>query len=187
MLKVEKLTKHRREVSLFCPGRGKTQDLKRIHPELATVEEFSGLSPAELRFAWYYGIYFANAQIQIRLSNSLQFAFYDKLSPEDKKKYLNKNFPAKVVAAINKFQTYDLDLRIQARWIDEKILGDWKKILSIDVDAIDDWDDKKRYIDIQKTIMGAIKRCEAGFGVRETNFLSEEQENLLSEFHKNKK
>jgi len=186
MLNIQSLINHRREASLFCPKRGKNQDLLRLYPELTKVKEFKKLSPDEVLFAWYYAIYFGKAQSGVRLESSMDFAFYGKLSPEQEADYRNLKFSEEVAGAINKFQTYNLDIRTETKFMDQAMLQNWKRITMIDVMSLEDWDEKKKYVDVSRTIMNEIPalvaRIEEGYGVRETEFLSEEQENLISEY-----
>lgn len=187
-LPIENETQSRREQSLFAPTKGKNVDLKRLHPELANEKEFAGISAAELRFAWYYAIYYAKADPAVRLRKSIEFGFWDRLTPSQKKDYLNHKFPDTVNKAIAKFTTYDLDSRVVARFITELTLQNWKILLDIDMGELLDWEDKKKYIDMSKTITSnlpeLIRQVESGFGVRETKFDKTVKESYINDFHR---
>lgn len=194
LMPVEKLTDNRREISLFCPGKGKGQDLKRLYPELASVEEFKSLSTSELRFAWYYGIYFANSSNErIRIESSLNFSFWGKLRKDQYNDYIHGNFPDKVRVAIERMQKFDLDSRLKARFICEMTLYVWQKILDTDIATNKEatWGEKKQYVDVSSTILKElptlIKQMESGFGVREAVFEKEVTEKFIESYHDSEK
>lgn len=183
-LPVEKLTKHRDELSVFCSTRGRNTDLKKLHPELATTQEFNGISPPQLKFAWYYAIRFAKAQEDVRIEKSISLAFYEPLNADEAFKYKNGNFPEKVRKAIAKFGEYDLDIRVRARLISEIVLYNWEQLVDIDIDDAET--DKSQYVVMSKTIISnmpeLIKQVENGFGVRESK-VKDVQEKFINDFH----
>jgi len=191
---VEKLTRRRDELSLFCTHTGRGSDLKKMYPELAKEKEFEGISPNDLKFAWYYAVHFANAREPARTNKSIQFGYFNAIDPGEERKLRNGNFSDKIKRAIAKFRTYDLDARREATLIAQVSLYNDRKILDIDIDELvdeegkRDWDSLKKYVDIKRTILNdlpeKIALVESGFGVRETKYEKKEvTEKLIDNFH----
>jgi hypothetical protein len=167
------------------------------YPELAKEKEFQGLRTDELKFAWYYGVFYGakrDSKEKISLCVKHSFVRADGTvtrSPREIDEYKSGNFPQHVAAAITKFSTYNIDARYRARFIAERALQNLEQFVEYDEDSVD-WDQRKKYTDtitsIIKEIPNIIAMAESGHGVKDVNLSKFEFTSpMIDRWHQSKK
>lgn len=116
---------------LFSPVEG--EDLRDTFPELRDYEEFADLGYEELLFANEYG---NPTRANSRIANPIEKAekcfqaAFVKNSDEDlRSRYVNEQFPAEVLRAVKKFQSFDPGIRRRTLKIHEKIFGNYEELM----------------------------------------------------------
>jgi hypothetical protein len=176
-------------VTVFEPqeGGGFTQsdlDELRSYPELENVKG------SFLEFVWFYGnrtspLYNISPQknkIKQCLSKSKLEGL---LSFDDKESYLSGNFPEHIQAAIERMGEFNATIRGRAHEINNKIFDNFEKIINRDVDAMEDTEETKKYVDICSTIVKGmpdlVKQIETSFGLKtKLKKDGEKQEGLMN-------
>lgn len=162
-------------IFLLFPPKG-DRPLTVTYPELKEIPEFVKISPAELRFAWYYSIPYNGFPMKDRITKSIKDAFGDSLTEEQKNKLSYNNWSDDLRAACSRFDTFNLSGRLKIKSITENLLAKYESIINTDVNDIintKNWEELKKWTsvtqDIYKQLPDIIKRLEDGYGVGEVN------------------
>jgi len=174
---------------LFVPVVSK--DLRKTYPELSRIEEFKDMNSLDLKFCWYYSIYFADLEdVKQKVKKSIDHSYGDTINRVDNDRFMKLDFPDRIVAAIKKFETFDIGVRFRARMITERQLQAFEKLSIADVDNVGkvliyDEDDKNHedaigekrdwtqvnafvntQVKINESLPELISRMEEGFGIK---------------------
>ena len=180
------------DILLFPPHDG--VDMFQEYPELASLEEFVGLSEEDLRFVWYasnvtspiYKRYYSNRKKLIE--KSMVEAYGKNIRTKESIKFasfMNFSFPAKIRIAMDKMQSFRVTARIKAQ---DAIDKSFDNILSIAKDAPSNEStisDRKAYTstvaEISKILPIILKQVEEGFGIRRSEVGSGRDDTLMDE------
>jgi hypothetical protein len=183
------MTKELTNKDLFVPVVSK--DLRKTYPELAKIEEFKDMNSLDLKFCWYYAIYFSDiVDVKEKVRKSIDHSYGDVISRIDKDRFMRLDFPDRIIVAVKKFETFDIGVRFQARMITERQLQAFEKLSIADVDNVGkiliyDEDDKNHedpigekrdwtqvnafvntQVKINESLPELINRLEEGFGIK---------------------
>jgi hypothetical protein len=174
---------------LFVPVVSK--DLRKTYPELARIEEFKDMNSSDLKFCWYYAIYFADLEdVKQKVKKSIDHSYGDVISRIDHDRFMKLDFPDRILVAIKKFETFDIGVRFRARMITERQLQAFEKLSIADVDNVGkvliydeddrnhedaigekrDWTQVNAFVNTQvkinESLPELINRMEEGFGIK---------------------
>lgn len=158
---------------LFHPGE---KNLKRIYPELAKYDEFDSLTETEMRFCYYYGVYYDHIEGDSKRLKLALWKIGSRIDEATRKAYQHNKMPTKVKAAMAKMQQFDIKLRFRAKKMTEQILENFEQVTSLTTEDFKtetgsvDMDSLKKHIDlcinISKELPNIVQKAEAGYGVR---------------------
>lgn len=122
---------------LFAPK--SHRGLKVDYPELNSYEEFKSLRQAEMLFVWWYACksspYFdldkPERDIVEMCLEKAKMRFDD---PKTKEKFLSRDFPPKIDAAVKVMNTFEPSVRILAKLSAIRSLNNVKKLTSLELD-----------------------------------------------------
>ena len=185
--------------------------MKDEYPELADVPEFEKCNVDELKFVWYYSVFYRlmkNETARIKLSVEAAFLkhgiWVNAATSKVREQYFEGNFPEDIRVAINKMANYDPGARVSAKLIAEATLRTYQfMISSISEDVLNeevdsegdakpvDWDVRKKQVDtmatINKEIPNVLSQVETGFGIRKKDKNTIDYLGGLDKWHENNK
>lgn len=166
------------------------QDMRRTYPELARIEEFKNMRALDVKFAWYYAIYYQDEEDHDkRVKKSIQNAYHDGLNESLIKRYLSLDFPMDIKKAIVRFEHVDIGARLRAKFTSERILKGFEKLAETDVDTVGvvkiyregddepigekrDWNQVSAFVNsmtkINESMPGLLQRAEEAYGIKTT-------------------
>lgn len=163
----------------------KERDLRLTYPELAKIEEFSGLHKKEVRLCWLIGnrtspIYTMNKADKIRRAMDMVYR-KDEISRSADLTRLyelsegEKSIPDKILSGIERMAWFDPDNRLKAKLITQ-LMFDTMAQMVVDGSSnlnMMDMDEKKKYMDLMvkanSEMPEMIKTLESGYGVKLVN------------------
>jgi len=181
------------EKDLFVPI--VNRDLRIAYPELAKIEEFKPIRSLDVKFCWYYAIYFADITPETeRIQQAINHSYRSEIKPADLDRFLKGNFSDSIKAAIKKFESFDIGSRIRAKFTAERTLAAFEKLAGTNVDTVGvvkiylsldqqsaekggdepigekrDWNQVNAYVNsmvkINESLPGLVSVVEQGFGV----------------------
>jgi len=181
------------EKDLFVPV--VNRDLRISYPELAKIEEFKGMRSLDVKFCWYYAIYFADIQdVSDRAKQAIANSYRNEIKQDDLNRFLRGNFSDSIKSGIRKFESFDIGSRIRAKFTAERMLDAFEKLARTDVDTVGvvkiymaldqqmaakggeepigekrDWNQVNAYVNsmvkINESLPGLVNVVEQGFGV----------------------
>lgn len=160
------------------------------YPELKEVEEFVKLTPKELLFVWYYTIPYSGYPIKDRVKLSINDAYGDDISDNEKNKLIYDNWNSDLRSAAAKMETYNLSARMKSKAISEQIFANLRKIVNLDISGLIDeqkWEDIKKYTaicgDITDQLPDMIRKIEDGYGVGEVAVTYRGEGNFMGSYY----
>jgi len=166
------------EVMLFRPDG--LRDLRRMYPELNGVTEFKGLTNREMVFIWYYSNrtspnYNNHLKEIDKIKSCFDKAFSGKKFWEEEMDYNSGILPERIRKGCKKMEEYDIDVRLRAKMMVNKILKRFDETVNIDTSSFIDDEGildiarKKAHIDacskIAEKLPELIAQIEHGYGV----------------------
>jgi hypothetical protein len=189
-----------KNVYLFGPKNKK--DLKIEYPELGKVPEFQKLTVSELLFVWWYANQTSPIVRDDKLADKLRvMAAYEiafgvattETNEARKKQYYSGNFPSTISMAIDVMRKFNPTVRARAKFIIDKILTNYEKMVDVNVDDFKDekgeinWTGRNNYVTsaakISDTLPQLINQSEQGFGIIETKDGEEGEIKAIHRFH----
>lgn len=187
---MERLT----EKDIFIPVANK--DMRRTYPELARIYEFSKLRALELKFCWYYSVFYVDIKKQNeRIIRSIEASFKNSIDGVRRNTLIRGDFPDKLKVAIKKFETFDISARIQAKFASERIMENYLRLLDLDIETVGvtkiydeedttkevaekrDWNQVHAFVNatnkMNESFPELIKRIEEGYGVAKEELKSQ--------------
>jgi hypothetical protein len=174
------------EKDLFVPVKNK--DLRKTYPELAGVKEFDGLKTLDVKFCWYYSVFYHDeSDHKKRIAQSINQSYRDSIDEAYRKELLKGNFTDQMRKAIRKFDSFDIGSRIRAKFIAERQLDAFEKLSNTDVNNVGlvkvygeegdeaigekrDWNQVNAFVSamtkINESIPELLKNVEQSYGVR---------------------
>lgn len=176
---------------LFVPVLNK--DLRKTYPELDNIEEFKGLRSLDVKFCWYYSVFYSDEKShQKRIANSINQSYRDTMDHADRERYLKGDFPDSIRTGIKKFESFDIGSRLRSKFIAERQLDAFEKLSDTDVNSVGmvliygedgstalgekrDWNQVSAFVNamvkINESIPDLLKNVEQGYGVRSVSKL----------------
>lgn len=175
------------EKDLFVPKMHK--DLRRTYPELGKVEEFKKMNPLDVKFCWYYAIFYGDEKDnKKRVQQAIAHSWREGVDKKRLERFLQKDFPDDINAGIKKFESFDIGSRLRAKFAAERILYGFEKLAETDVDTVGvmkiygenpnsdaigekrDWNQVNAYVNsmvkVNESLPELLRRVEEGFGIR---------------------
>jgi len=185
------------------------QDMRRTYPELAKISEFKGMSSVDIKFCWYYAVYYADEQDHSkRITSAVKNSYHDGLDERTLKRYLDGDFSDAIRAAIKKFESFDIGARIRSKFVSERILAGFEKLVETDVNGVGviviyddksgvaigekrDWNQVNAFVNsmtkINESIPGLLQRVEESYGIRSQRTTAEDSEGIRDRYLEHKK
>lgn len=180
--------------SMFAPTSGRK--LSFDYPELKNYSEIKDLKKGEQIFCWYLGcnvsplyeFYNDKETREKAVKKAYELSFKEgepQMQKELRKKIDNGDMPSVYQKAIDRFEKFELNSRIRAKKMVDKVMENLEKLIDTDVDGEEflvvdkdglhtgevDWDKKKKYADmainISKNLADIQKQAEDGHYVTE--------------------
>ncbi len=189
-------------LSMFTPK--SNQSLRSDYPELNKNKAFIGLNKNEMFFCWYFACksspLIREEDPRKRAEAAIYFSYPKDKRDQIARAYSSGNFPEKLKIAIDEMRKYEPGPRIRAKMMVEKIMQNYEKIISIEIDGNTefknkdgevDWAKKKSYIDtcsvVAKNLSLLISQSEGSFGITEEkdgeSYNEYDDGSLIEEFH----
>jgi len=164
--------------------------MRRTYPELAKVEEFKNMNPLDVKFCWYYGIFYGDEENhERRVKQSVAHSWRDGIDKKRLERLVARDFPDDINLAVKRFESFDIGSRIRAKFAAERILYGFEKLVDTDVDTVGvvkiygegpesdttlgekrDWNQVNAYVNsmvkINDSLPELLKRVEESFGIR---------------------
>lgn len=167
----------RAKTFVFIPADGK--DMRTEYPELRSIDAFASLSNNELIFVWLVGnrtspLYLGDSKNR---KDSIRKALdWSKLTehfqPAVLSEFINEQFPTKIQSAINKMTSFNPSVRMKAKMMTEKMLGNLSKMVDVSEEELSDMtlQEKSSYAGLVKTITNSLDELivanEDAYGVK---------------------
>jgi len=175
------------EKDIFVPV--VNRDLRKSYPELSRIDEFKSMRSLDIKFCWYYAIFFADEKShKDRVKKAIDHSYRYEMDEVMAEQFIKRNFPEDIRAAIKKFESFDIGSRIRAKFTAERMLDGFEKLARTDVDNVGmveifatdnaegdpigrkrDWNQVNAYVNsmvkINESLPDLVKRVEEGFGV----------------------
>lgn len=140
------------------------------YPELSKYDEFKILKPGEMLFVWFYSC-LASPIINIENDQERATKAYDlshkgNVNQAERHKYVSGKFPEVINLAITKMRSFNLQARVRAKNMVDKIFSNYETMINIDPADDDhfknaqgevDWAKKKAFIDAQGSIVSKLE------------------------------
>jgi len=177
------------EKDIFVPV--VNRDLRKSYPELAKIPEFKGMRSLDIKFCWYYAVYFSDEKSHAsRVKLAVDHSYRSEMDPALLEQFIKNNFPDSIRSAIKRFESFDIGSRIRAKFVAERMLDGFEKLARTEVDTVGvvkiyalsdtaeegdpvgekrDWNQVNAYVNsmvkINEALPDLVKRVEEGFGV----------------------
>ncbi len=123
------------EKDIFVPVINR--DLRKSYPELAKIPEFKDMRSLDIKFCWYYAIYFSDEQShKKRVLWAIEHSYRSEMDQKDVDRFIAHNFPDNIKNAIKKFESFDVSSRVTAKLTSERTLASFEKLARTDVDTV---------------------------------------------------
>lgn len=178
------MSKQVTEQDLFYPSSNK--DIRQEYSELMGVKEFEGLKTDELKFCWYAGCFFADDK-EVWKKSLDQSGLGKSLKQKDYNLYVSGNCPSNIKNAVTRFKSFNISSRLEAKFITENILANYRVLSSTDVKDVGlitiyddegvraigekrDWNQVNAFVTAMGKIVdelpGLIQKTEEGYGLK---------------------
>lgn len=123
------------EKDIFVPVINR--DLRKSYPELAKIPEFKDMRSLDIKFCWYYAIYFSDeVSHKKRVLWAIEHSYRSEMDKKDVDRFIAHNFPDNIKNAIKKFESFDVSSRVTAKLTSERTLANFEKLARTDVDTV---------------------------------------------------
>ncbi len=186
------------------------RDMIRSYPELARIEEFKKMRSLDMKFCWYYAIFFSDEKNpDKRVRSALKHSWREGMDGKLLEKFLKLDFPDSIRKGITRFGSFDIGSRIRAKFAAERILDGFEKLAQTDVNTVGviyiyadgsqdgegeplgekrDWNQVSAFVNsmvkINESLPDLLKRVEEGFGVRSSSSPEGLGEGIRDDFQK---
>lgn len=164
------------------------RDIRQEYPELKKYKEFENMEVDELKFCWYVACFFEGEEEADKWKKSLeQSGLGKRLAKKDYLLYESGNPPSRLKNAIIRFKSFNISSRLEARWITENVLYNYRVLSATDVKSVGmikiygadetteigekrDWNQVNAFVSamgkIVEEIPGLIAKTEEGYGIK---------------------
>ncbi len=179
------------EKDIFVPV--VNRDIRKSYPELAKMDEFKSIRSLDVKFCWYFAVYFADVTpLAKRVQEAINHSYRQDIKADSHERMLKGDFSDSIKAGIKKFESFDIGSRIRAKFAAERTLDAFEKLTCTDVDTVGvvkiymdplsngangeepigerrDWNQVNAFVNsmvkINESLPGLVSVVEQGFGI----------------------